>query len=426
MLFAWYLKRTFRRGRMVLVDPNGRKTWLGETGTEPALTVFINNRRTARRLALNPNLAFGEAYMDGGLTIENGTIRDVLAILFDNLSDAPLLPPEAAARPFRPLFRRLQQYNPVSRARQNVAHHYDLSRRLYELFLDADEQYSCAYFPQPDMTLEAAQEAKKRHIAAKLLLQPGMKILDIGSGWGGLALTLAQTAGVDVTGLTLSREQLEVANSRAQAMGLADRVRFHLRDYRDETGTYDRIVSVGMFEHVGLNHYGEFFVRVNRLLTPDGVMLLHSIGRSGGPGRTNPWIRKYIFPGGYAPALSEVLPVVERAGLGVTDIEILRLHYAMTLERWQQRFAANRAEIANLYDERFCRMWEFYLAGAEMDFRYLGAMVFQMQMAKSLGAVPLTRDYMVDWEREKNRPANDKATGQRQHMNSSYKSINTI
>jgi cyclopropane-fatty-acyl-phospholipid synthase len=277
------------------------------------------------------------------------------------------------------------------------------------LILDSDEQYSCAYFPDPHMSIDEAQAAKKRHIAAKLLLKPGMRVLDIGSGWGGLAFSLAETAGVDVTGLTLSREQLTVANERARALGLADRVRFHLRDYRAETGTYDRIVSVGMFEHVGVNHYRAFFETAKRLLAPDGVMLLHSIGRAGGPGRTNPWIRKYIFPGGYSPALSEVLPVIERAGLWATDIEVLRLHYALTLDRWQARFRANRAEIARLYDERFCRMFEFYLAGAEMDFLYLGGMVFQIQLTKSVGATPITRDYMVDWERGRDEPAESRA-----------------
>jgi len=394
---------------MMFIDPAGRATQLGIIGAGPALSLRVHDWRTMRRLSFNPDLAFGEAYMDGTMTVENGTIRDVLAVMFDNLVDAPLLPRDAFLRPLRPLLRRIEQYNPASRAQRNVSHHYDLSRRLYELFLDSDEQYSCAYFTDPSMSLDAAQEAKKRHIASKLLLKPGMRVLDIGSGWGGLALTLAETAGVDVTGLTLSREQLAVANERARARGVADRVRFYLRDYRAEKGVYDRIVSVGMFEHVGVNHYAAFFQTVKNLLTPDGIMLLHSIGRSRGPGRTNPWIQKYIFPGGYTPALSEVMPVVEQAGLFTTDIEILRMHYAMTLERWQQRFAANRHEVAKLYDERFCRMWEFYLAGAEMDFRYFGAMVFQLQIAKSFEAAPLTRDYMFEWEREEKQPAENRA-----------------
>jgi cyclopropane-fatty-acyl-phospholipid synthase len=398
-MFRWYLSKTIRRGRMVLIESNGRTSKFGESGEGPALTLRVHDRKTMRRLSTNPNLSLGEAYMDGTLTVENGTIRDVIALIFDNMSDSPVeLPEQTIERPFRPLMRRLRQYNPLRRSRQNVHHHYDLSRRLFELFLDADEQYSCAYFSDPNMTLEEAQTAKKRHIAAKLLLKPGMRVLDIGSGWGGLAFTLAETAGVDVTGLTLSEEQLKVCNERARAMGLADRVRFHLRDYREETGVYDRVVSVGMFEHVGVNHYRTFFDTLYRLLTPDGVALLHSIGRLNGPGRTNSWIRKYIFPGGYAPALSEVLPIVEHSGLLSTDIELLRMHYAMTIDHWTRRFQANRAEIAQLYDERFCRMWEFYLAGAEMDFRYLHACNFQLQMAKRIDTVPLTRDYIAEWE----------------------------
>jgi len=403
-MFRWYLSKAIRRGGMALVESNGRVTHFGNPGAGPELTIRLHDRATLWRLDANTELAFGEAYMNGTLTVENGTIRDALNLVLDNLSDGPPLPLEAIMRPLRPMLRRIHQYNPASRAQRNVAHHYDLSSRLYELFLDADRQYSCAYFTDPGMSIDAAQEAKKSHIAAKLLLRPGMRVLDIGSGWGGLAMSLAQTAGVEVTGLTLSREQLAVATERARAMGLADRVKFHLRDYRAETGTYDRIVSVGMFEHVGVNHYGAFFEAAKRLLEPDGVMLLHAIGRRDGPGRTSPWIRKYIFPGGYAPALSEVLPVIERQGLWTTDIEILRMHYALTLEQWQVRFAANRAEIARLYDERFCRMWEFYLAGAEMDFRHLGGMVFQIQLAKSIDAVPLTRDYMFDWEREASSP----------------------
>jgi cyclopropane-fatty-acyl-phospholipid synthase len=398
-MFRWYLSKAIRRGRMVLIESNGRVSKFGEVGEGPALTLRVHDRKTMRRLSISPNLSLGEAFMEGTLTVENGTIRDVIALIFDNMADSPVeLPEQAIERPFRPLLRRLHQYNPMRRAQRNVSHHYDLSRRLYELFLDADEQYSCAYFTDPNMTLEEAQTAKKRHIAAKLLLNPGMRVLDVGSGWGGLAFTMAETAGVDVTGLTLSQEQLEVSNERARAMGLADRVRFFLRDYREETGTYDRVVSVGMFEHVGINHYRTFFDTLYRLLAPDGVALLHSITRLNGPGRTNSWIRKYIFPGGYAPALSEVLPIVERSGLLSTDIELLRMHYAMTIDHWTKRFQANRAEIAQLYDERFCRMWEFYLAGAEMDFRYLQAAVFQIQMAKRIDAVPMTRDYIAEWE----------------------------
>jgi cyclopropane-fatty-acyl-phospholipid synthase len=297
----------------------------------------------------------------------------------------------------------LQQHNPVKRARRNAAHHYDLSGRLYDLFLDKDRQYSCAYFLSANDTIETAQENKKRHIAAKLLLKPGQKVLDIGSGWGGLGLYLADIADVDVTGVTLSEEQYKLSVRRAADAGLSNRVRFHLRDYRNQPGTFDRIVSVGMFEHVGAKHYDEFFSKVRTLLEDDGIMLLHAIGRMEPPGHTNAWLRKYIFPGGYAPALSEVVAAVERAGLWITDIEILRLHYAETLAEWTRRFRANRDAIKKLYDERFCRMWEFYLTGCEISFRYFDQMVFQMQIAKRPDAAPLTRDYITDWERGQRR-----------------------
>jgi cyclopropane-fatty-acyl-phospholipid synthase len=335
--------------------------------------------------------------MDGLLTIEEGTLYDFLEVAARNYGN---LQRSALYKLINTVARRLKQYNPVHRARRNVAHHYDLSDQLYDLFLDRDRQYSCAYFTAESDSLEAAQENKKRHIASKLLLdRQRLKVLDIGSGWGGLGLYLAQEAGADVTGVTLSTEQHKVSQARAADAGLAERVRFHLRDYREEQGRYDRIVSVGMFEHVGVPHYREFFQKLKNLLADDGVALLHSIGSMGPPGGTNPWLQKYIFPGGYTPALSEVMEAVQAAGLWVTDIEILRLHYAETLRAWRQRFAANRERVRALYDERFCRMWDFYLTGCELSFRYGDQMVFQMQLAKEQHAVPLTRDYMVDWER---------------------------
>ncbi|WP_435540965.1 class I SAM-dependent methyltransferase [Azospirillum sp. ST 5-10] len=334
--------------------------------------------------------------MDGRLTVEGGSVYDALAILSRGTDVYGVL--GRVHEWLAPAIRFFEQNNHLHRARRNVAHHYDLSRSLYELFLDRDMQYSCAYFADSGMSLDEAQEAKKRHIAAKLLLKPGHKVLDIGCGWGGMALYLAQKTGAHVTGITLSQEQLAVARERAAQAGLADRIRFELCDYREMKGQFDRIVSVGMFEHVGVPHYGRFFAKVRELLADDGVALLHSIGRSDGPGSTNSWFRKYIFPGGYSPALSEVLPVVEKAGLWATDVEVLRLHYAQTLRHWRDRFVARWDEAAALYDERFCRMWEFYLAGSEIAFRYQGHMVFQVQMAKSVGAVPLTRDYMVHAE----------------------------
>jgi len=296
------------------------------------------------------------------------------------------------------LYRRLEQFNPRMRSRRNVAHHYDLDGRLYSLFLDADRQYSCAYFEHPGQSLDDAQLAKKRHLGAKLLLKPGQRVLDIGCGWGGLALYLAEMAGAKVVGVTLSQEQLGIARSRATEKNLADAVEFRLQDYRDVEQGFDRIVSVGMFEHVGVVHYDTFFRKCAEVLNDDGVIVLHSIGRSEGPGTTNPWIAKYIFPGGYIPALSEVLPAIERAGLLVDDIEVLRLHYAETLKAWRERFLAHRDDVERIYDPRFVRMWEFYLASSEMAFRQQAMMVFQIQLTKRQGVVPITRDYIAQEE----------------------------
>ncbi|HZS84079.1 MAG TPA: cyclopropane-fatty-acyl-phospholipid synthase family protein [Stellaceae bacterium] len=403
MLFAHLLGHVITIGTLRVTTPDGMSHVFAGSTPGPSISIRLHDRALSRKLFLNPRLHLGEAFMDGTLTIEDGTVYDLLDFLALNIEHAPPHPLRPLYAGFGRFFRSAQQYNPRRRARANAAHHYDLSDRLYELFLDKDRQYSCGYFTAPGDDIDTAQLNKKRHLASKLLLRPGQKVLDIGCGWGGLALYLARECGVDVTGLTLSREQQKVASERAAAAGLADRVRFHLRDYREETGSYDRIVSVGMFEHVGVVHYGQFFAAMKRLLADRGVAVLHAIGRSDGPGSTNPWIRKYIFPGGYSPALSEVVPVVEKTGLWVTDIEILRLHYAQTLRAWRQRFLAHRDEVARLYDERFCRMWEFYLAGSEVAFRRQGHMVWQMQLAKAVDVVPLTRDYMVDWERERQR-----------------------
>jgi len=399
MLLARLLDTIVHDGRVTLVDAAGAAHRFGRNGARPAVAIRVRTRAAQRRLALNPKLAFGETFMDGSLTVEEGSIYDLLDLLAINLARYEAMPMARAFARLGLWTKRLQQFNPKSRARRNAAHHYDLSGRLYDLFLDRDRQYSCAYFTNNNKTLDEAQHDKKRHLAAKLLLAPGQKVLDIGSGWGGLALYLARVGQVDVTGITLSSEQLKAATERAKAEGLEGRVRFHLRDYREETGRYDRIVSVGMFEHVGADHYRAFFRKLKSLLTDDGVAVLHSIGRMAPPGTTNPWLRKYIFPGGYTPALSETIAAIEREGLWITDIEILRLHYADTLKEWRRRFVENRAEIQRLYDERFCRMWEFYLAGCEVAFRRLDQMVFQIQLARRQDAVPITRDYMLDWER---------------------------
>ena len=396
------LRRLITRGRLTVRWPDGRmQTYAGPPDSGPEAGLVLRTPRAVRRLVLQPNLAMGELYMDGELAPLDGSIYDLLDVLILNLARAD------AGHPFvslgyrlSKLKRRFDQYNPAWRAQANVAHHYDLNGRLYSLFLDRDRQYSCAYFPTGTESLEEAQVAKKRHIAAKLLLdRPGLTVLDIGCGWGGMALSLARDYGAQVLGVTLSQEQLAEAQARAAAEGLSDRVRFELRDYRSVTETFDRIVSVGMFEHVGVNHYAEFFDAVRRCLKPDGVMLLHTIGRSEGPGSTNPWIAKYIFPGGYSPALSEVVGTIERSGMCLTDIEVLRLHYAETLRHWRRRFAANRDAITTIYDERFCRMFEFYLAASELTFRHDGHVVFQLQIAPDQRNVPLTRDYIFDNER---------------------------
>jgi cyclopropane-fatty-acyl-phospholipid synthase len=396
-LLSRLFRSVFKIGRLTVIDSRGRRDVFGEQ-PGPEVTIRLHDKLTEWRIALNPRLAVGEAFMDGRLTIENGDIYQFLDLCALNTERFDGYEKFDPLYRIERLFRSLQQFNPIGRAQRNVAHHYDLSGKLYDLFLDADRQYSCAYFRTGNDSLEAAQDNKKRHIGAKLLLKPGVKVLDIGSGWGGLGIYLARAGAGQVDGVTLSTEQHDVSNKRAADASLSDRVKFHLRDYRDQKGLFDRIVSVGMFEHVGVRHYGEFFRKVRELLTEDGVALLHSIGRSDGPGVTNPWIRKYIFPGGYTPALSEVLPAVEHAGLWVTDIEILRLHYADTLCEWRRRFNRARDEIRKIYDERFCRMWEFYLAGSEVAFRRQGLMVFQMQLAKRVDAVPRTREYIQDWE----------------------------
>jgi cyclopropane-fatty-acyl-phospholipid synthase len=414
------LDRLFRhvvvRGTLEVTWPDGATVRYGGGLPGPSASITVRDAATARRVALNPSLAFGEAWMDGGIdTTGETTLFALLDLLMLNLADGNVHPLMRAGERISTWFRRFQQHNPIARATENVAHHYDLSGRLYSLFLDRDRQYSCAYFPTGTETLEEAQLAKKHHIAAKLCLdRPGLRVLDIGSGWGGLALTLAETFGADVTGVTLSAEQFRESNARAVAAGLAGRVRFLMQDYRTVTERFDRIVSVGMFEHVGVVQYDTFFATVARCLAEDGVALIHAIGRPEGPGITNAWLRKYIFPGGYSPPLSEVLPGIERSGLRVLDIEILRLHYAETIRHWRERFARNRDAVAALYDERFCRMWEFYLVACELAFRRQGHMVWQAQLGHRADAAPLTRDYIAHAEAaamERARNASPVSTG---------------
>jgi cyclopropane-fatty-acyl-phospholipid synthase len=394
------LKRLIRIGRLTVIEADGAVIVCGEAAIgQPDVVVKLTGRLTSLKLALWPDLYLGEAYMTGELVIERGNLWDLLDLCGRNLEKLPTQRPGYFLRSVNFIARQLQQYSPIRTSQKNVAHHYDLSCDLYRTFLDRDLQYSCAYFPAPGVSLEQAQRAKKRHIASKLLLQPGHRVLDIGCGWGGLALSLAQAEDVSVLGITLSQEQLVIARKRARELGLQGRVEFRLQDYRSVEGKFDRVVSVGMFEHVGTPHYTAFFEKVASLLEDQGVALVHSIGRMNGPDVTSAWIRKYIFPGGYIPAISQVCPAIERAGLLLTDLEILRLHYADTLRAWRERFIARIEQVGQMYDERFCRMWEFYLAVSEMSFRYGGMMVFQAQLARQGDSVPLTRDYMFEHER---------------------------
>ena len=401
----WLLKRlcerVFRTGILRVTDPKGAVHSFGDSVGE-RVHLHIKSAAAERAIIRNPDLGFPEMFMAEELDFLEGDVLAFMRIAYTNMNRAGVRPPWVAGLmdSARYAVRRLQQINTQGRSRSNVQHHYDLSGELYRLFLDEDMQYSCAYFGRPDMTLDEAQIAKKRHLAAKLRLQPEQNVLDIGCGWGGLGLYLARAFDVNVLGVTLSNEQHAVANERAQAAGLEQQVHFEIRDYRKLQERFDRIVSVGMFEHVGVNHYRTFFNQCARLLKPDGVMVLHSIGRSAPPSSTAPFIRKYIFPGGYIPALSEVLPAIEKAGLIVADVEILQLHYADTLKAWRERFLANRDKAKAIYDERFCRMWEFYLSGSEAAFRWADLMVFQIQLTRANDTTPMTRDYMVDVERE--------------------------
>jgi len=393
------MKSFVRVGTLKIIDADGKvHVFSGQPG--PNVTMRLSDRSLYHKLVFNPELNAGEAYMDGRMSFEDSTLRDFLTLFSLNRLSLASYPLQKVLRRVSRMFKKGQQANPIGKAQQNVAHHYDLGNDFYKLFLDEGLQYSCAYFTNDDNTLEQAQRNKLRLLAAKLNLSPGLKILDIGCGWGDLALYLARLADVEVVGVTLSKEQFELANARARKAGLDKRVRFELKDYRKVEDRFDRIVSVGMFEHVGVHHYGEFFGKINELMDDDGLALIHSIGHMSPPGTASPWLRKYIFPGAYSPALSEVFEVVEQNSLWVTDLEFLRLHYAKTLAHWAQRFEANRDKVEAMYDARFARMWEFYLISAEMMFRTGSQLVFHMQLARKRDAAPIVRDYITDLQRD--------------------------
>jgi cyclopropane-fatty-acyl-phospholipid synthase len=396
-LLSKMLRAIVKRGELVVVDHQGKEHRFGspEVGRAPVV-IRLTDSRAAFDIARDPRLGAGEAYMDGRLVMAEGEVIDLVDLIRSNRpwdrGKSGL--PSRRSR----LMKNLHHLNWERRSKRNVAHHYDLSDRLYDIFLDRDRQYSCAYFTDPGNSLDQAQADKKAHIAAKLHLKPGQRVLDIGCGWGGMALYLNKVADVDVLGITLSEEQLKVARNRALEAGVSDRVKFELIDYRELTGKFDRIVSVGMFEHVGPPHYRTFFAKCRELLTEDGVMLLHTIGRMGGPGTTDAWTAKYIFPGGYNPALSEIIKASEQVKMIAADVETLRLHYAYTLEHWYKRVTERKAEIVALYDERFFRMWQFYLAGAWAAFRHGGMVNYQVQYIRTRRALPITRDYMHEAE----------------------------
>ncbi len=393
------LRRFVRHGSLGVIDHAGQLHQFGTPGSTPRATVRLHDPALYRRLTIHPTLHVGRAYTDGTLTVEEGTLSDFLNVLLLNERIVSRGRTGDLKRRIDEVARLGAVINMPGRARRNVHHHYDHNAEFYRLFLDEDMQYSCAYFASEGLSLEEAQEAKKRHIAAKLDVRPGHRVLDIGCGFGGMALFLARNYGVHVTGVTLSTEQLKVARERAAKLGFSQLVEFRLEDYRRVRERFDRIVSVGMFEHVGRPLYGQFFSRLNALLADDGVALLHTIGRMQPPSPINVWIRQNIFPGAYLPSLSQLAPLLEREDLWLADFENLRLHYALTLKEWNRRFQMNRERVRALdprrYDERFCRMWEFYLQSGEAGFRHSGLAVFQLQIAKRVETLPITRDYML-------------------------------
>ena len=394
MLFSVLKKLNFD-GTLEIIDSNGKTHKFGNSN--PNVCIRLKNKSIQRKLFLNPNLHIGEAYMNEELVVEKGTIEDFLNLITNCYDD--FISNNKFYKFYEYLssiFMPFQQINQLVNSKKNVAHHYDINEDLYKLFLDQDMQYSCAYFHNPNMSLDQAQKDKKQHIIKKLQITENMDVLDIGCGWGGMAIEIAKSTGAKVKGITLSENQFKTASERAQKEGLADKVSFALQDYRNETEKYDRIVSVGMFEHVGVKYFKTYLSKANDILKENGVFLLHTIGQRGKPTATSPWIRKYIFPGGYIPSLSEVMNATQKLNINVTDVEVLRLHYAHTLSKWYQNVIENKDKIINMFDQRFFRMWEFYLLASKYSFVNMGNVVFQIQIAKNINNLPLTRNYIYN------------------------------
>ena len=394
MKLANFLNNLFKQDGFVLVDANYKKYVIGKPIKEKPITIKLLDKKLNYKLLINPDLYFGEAYTDGSLIIENGTITEFLDITFKNIGRGDINIYGKILNKINGTYRYLTNFNKIVKSKKNVSHHYDISEKLYDLFLDSNRQYSCAYFKNEEDTLEQAQNNKIDHIIKKLNIKPNQKILDIGSGWGTLALAIANKTKASVIGITLSENQHQYSNNKAKEMNLSNQVEFKLIDYRELNEKFDRIVSVGMFEHVGRKFYKTYFSQVSKLLKDKGIALIHTIGSSNPPRDPQPWITKYIFPGGYTPSLSELARPIENSGLIISDIEVLRMHYAHTLRHWKERFLSKKDTVLNMFDEKFYRMWEFYLASCEMAFKWGDQVVFQLQLTKDNISAPTTRDYI--------------------------------
>ena len=394
-MFIEFLQKTIKYGKIEIIDYDKKRYVLGSSGE--FCVIRLHKKNIIKKIFINPELYIGEAYVDGDLTIEEGSLEIFINIMTKNYKNFDKIFFHKIRKIFKKMFSFLNKKNLISTSIKNVAHHYDINEEIYKLFLDKDMQYSCAYFHNDNISLDQAQIDKKHHLIKKMNIdKKNMRILDIGSGWGGMALQIAKDTGAYVKGITLSKKQLETSRKRAKQNNLSSLVNFELEDYRNINEKFDRIISIGMFEHVGIKQYDVFFKKIKDILTDDGVMVLHSIGQKYKPEETNPWIKKYIFPGGYIPSLSEIFSVAEKEGLWVNDLEILRLHYASTLKHWHKNFYNNREKISQILSEKFCRMWEFYLLLSEYSFRNMGNFVFQMQISKNLGSLPFTRNYIYN------------------------------